>query len=73
MTTTPTLMNSESAQYLKTAYNNTIYYICDNTTFGNPLYNQPDTQNENTVQDKQSCDNIGGTWNGTECILNTQQ
>ena len=33
MTTEPTLMNSRSEHYLKLEYNNTIYHVCDDTTF----------------------------------------
>ena len=32
MTTTPTVMSIGSAHYFKTIYNNTVYYICDDTT-----------------------------------------
>ncbi|MBR3510967.1 MAG: hypothetical protein IKN73_02795 [Alphaproteobacteria bacterium] len=33
MTTTPTYMTSGSSHYFKTIYNNTEYYICDDTTY----------------------------------------
>jgi hypothetical protein len=31
MTTTPTYMNKDSTHYFKTIYNDTVYYICDDT------------------------------------------
>ena len=35
MTTAPTYMSANSEHYLKTVYNNEIYYVCDDTTCGN--------------------------------------
>ena len=32
MTTEPTLMNKDSEHYLKLEFNNTVYYVCDDTT-----------------------------------------
>ncbi len=32
MTTEPTLMNRDSEHYLKLEFNNTVYYVCDDTT-----------------------------------------
>ena len=34
MTTTPTRMNAGTEHYLKIEYDNTIYYVCDDTTYG---------------------------------------
>ena len=34
MTTEPTLMNKDSEHYLKLEFNNTVYYVCDDTTCG---------------------------------------
>ena len=34
MTTIPTYMNRDSEHYLKLEFNNTIYYVCDDTTCG---------------------------------------
>jgi uncharacterized repeat protein (TIGR02543 family) len=45
MTTDPTYMSSEYAHYMKTIYNNQVYYICDDTTYGNSDYAGPDTNN----------------------------
>ena len=33
MTITPTYMNKDSTHYFKTIYNDTVYYICDDTTY----------------------------------------
>jgi hypothetical protein len=33
MTTTPAYMNKDSEQYFKTIYNDTVYYVCDDTTY----------------------------------------
>ena len=35
MTTTPTYINKDSTHYFKTIYNNTVYYICDDTAYQN--------------------------------------
>ena len=35
MTTTPTYMTSGSTHYFKTIYNEQVYYICDDTMYGN--------------------------------------
>ena len=34
MTTTPTRMNNATEHYLKIEYDNQIYYVCDDTTYG---------------------------------------
>ena len=67
MTLVPTYMSSESSNYLKTRYNGSVYYICDDTTYNTDLEPEPDTN----PTDKQSCSDLGGTWMGadTGCVF----
>ena len=61
MTTTPTYMNAATEHYLKMSFDNTVYYVCDDTTYGN----DPITP---VATDKQSCSDSGGTWINETCV-----
>ena len=62
MTTDPTYMSMNYEHYLKMMYNGTLYYVCDDTTYGDPTAAGPD------ATAKQTCEaNENYVWTGGGC------